>query len=287
MDKIRNRLSNGNVNVYVLSVLLLALIFAGYKYYSLSKTFDTTVNDLNKNLSETKSQKDNLLMELNNLKDTNSAFEGQIASITNTVGDLTKLKETDPELLKKYSKIYFLNENYVPAELSKIDPKYVYSGKEQYFHTRAIPFLVYMLNDARGNGINLEVLSAFRSFESQTTLKTIYKMTYGSGANQFSADQGYSEHQLGTAVDFTTKETAPMLSGFSKTTAYKWLTDHAHEYGFTLSYPSNNTYYQFEPWHWRFVGIKLATYLHNNKMYFYDLDQRAIDKYLINLFDIK
>ena len=110
-------------------------------------------------------------------------------------------------------------------------------------------------------------------------------MSYGSGANSFSADQGYSEHQLGTAIDFTTLELGSDFSSFEKTDAYKWLLDNAYEYGFILSYPKDNTYYQFEPWHWRFVGKSLANTLHQENKNFYDVDQRTIDSYLISIFD--
>ena len=75
------------------------------------------------------------------------------------------------------------------------------------------------------------------------------------------------------------------LNGFDKTTAYTWLQGNAYRYGFIVSYPKANGYYIYEPWHWRFVGIRLATYLHNNNKNFYDLDQREIDTYLVNTFD--
>jgi D-alanyl-D-alanine carboxypeptidase len=110
-------------------------------------------------------------------------------------------------------------------------------------------------------------------------------MTYGTGANKFSADQGYSEHQLGTAVDFTTEELGADFSDFEDTDAYQWLLANAHRYGFILSYPKGNKYYIFEPWHWRFVGIRLAEELHATGKYFYDMDQRFIDNYLISIFD--
>ncbi len=52
-----------------------------------------------------------------------------------------------------------------------------------------------------------------------------------------------------------------------------------------MSYPKSNIYYQYEPWHWRFVGEDLAEDLHDDKKNFYELDQREIDKYLIKIFD--
>jgi hypothetical protein len=52
-----------------------------------------------------------------------------------------------------------------------------------------------------------------------------------------------------------------------------------------LSYPKNNKYYIYEPWHWRYVGVSLATWLHDNGKYLYDVDQREIDEYLLTIFD--
>ena len=84
---------------------------------------------------------------------------------------------------------------------------------------------------------------------------------YGSGANSFSADQGYSEHQLGTTVDFSTSSLGGSLNGFDQTEAYEWLDKNAHRFGFILSYSKDNAYYIYEPWHWRFVGKDLALYI--------------------------
>jgi zinc D-Ala-D-Ala carboxypeptidase len=129
------------------------------------------------------------------------------------------------------------------------------------------------------------VLSAYRSFDTQSALKTEYKQTYGSGANTFSADQGYSEHQLGTAVDLTDKAGDAAQTSFKDSQAYTWLQNNAYKYGFELSYPSGNDYYIYEPWHWRFVGIDLATDLHTKGENFYDMDQRQISSYLVHIFD--
>jgi D-alanyl-D-alanine carboxypeptidase len=130
------------------------------------------------------------------------------------------------------------------------------------------------------------VVSAYRSFGEQSSLKASYKRTYGAGtANSFSADQGYSEHQLGTTIDFTTTILGANFAGFDKSDAYEWLLDNAYKYGFIISYPKTNAYYTYEPWHWRFVGVELATKLHDDNQHFYDLDQRAINGYLVNLFD--
>ncbi len=228
----------------------------------------------------------NLSNSLETEKYKNSLFSGQISEIVGTVGKLDKLSKTDKELLQKYSKVYFLNENYVPESLAPIPSEFIYEGeKEMQIHTKVLPFLLDLLRAARNNGMDLKIISAYRSFGEQSVLKGAYTVSYGSGANTFSADQGYSEHQLGTTIDFTTTSVGSSFSGFSKTKEYEWLIQNAYKYGFIVSYPKENTFYQFEPWHWRFVGKSLAERLNEEKQSFYDLNQRAIDAYLINIFD--
>lgn len=213
------------------------------------------------------------------------SFAGELEGLKQNVNTLVKLRNLDEELLKKYSKVYFLNENYIPRPLMPIDPQYVNNSEEQYILANVMPFLYALLDNARKEGIDLKIRWGYRSFWDQKDIKSSAKMTFGSGANKFIADQGYSEHQLGTTVDFTTSEFNGNASLFHKTKAYKWLLENAYKYGFVLSYPENNKYYIFEPWHWRFVGIKLATKLHNENKYFYELDQKEIDEYLIYIFD--
>lgn len=207
-----------------------------------------------------------------------------VASVSQTATYLTKLKDTDEELLAKYSKVYFLNEHYVPRQLAPIDSVFT-NNKSLQFHGQAITFLHALLQRAQAEGLSLVVSSAYRSFDYQSQLKGRYTQTYGSGANTFSADQGYSEHQLGTALDFSTQGLGGSLSGFDTTPQYTWLLQNAHTFGFTLSYPQGNAYYVFEPWHWRFVGVALATYLHNHNLHFYDMPQRDIDEYRASIFD--
>lgn len=213
--------------------------------------------------------------------------EQTVGSISGTVGNLQKLSQIDPELLKKYSKVYFMNENYVPAHLTDIPADYRYNQKRsEQFLTEAWPFLKRMLDSAKAAGVTLQVKSAYRSFAEQQSLKSAYTVVYGVGtANSFAADQGYSEHQLGTTVDFVGEGSGGKVDGFEKTEAYRWLAENAHFFGFELSYPKGNSYYVYEPWHWRFVGVKLTTSLNDNKLNFYDVDQREIDAYLISIFD--
>ncbi len=211
----------------------------------------------------------------------------QVQTMSSTVSILDKLSKTDKQLLAKYSSVYFLNENYVPAQLGTINAEYLARpDKPEYFLASAIGHVHDLLRAASSSGVRLQVLSAYRSFDTQAALKDGYKVTYGAGtANSFSADQGYSEHQLGSTLDFTMPELRLKLVGFDKTPGYSWLSEHAHEYGFILSYPKNNGHFVFEPWHWRYVGVELASRLQAEGKQFYDLDQRLIDTYLISFND--
>ena len=274
----------------------------GYYDYRLSKeradlrvevtTLNQTLASTTKNLDEVTQNGRNLLEALDTekqrstfLKEQSDTFGAAVQKLSGTVFTLDKLTKTDPQLLAKYSKVYFLNENYTPVSLVQIPAASVWNGKEEYFHAQALAHLERLLTASKEAGAEVQIISAYRSFERQKDLKSKYKVTYGTGANTFSAEQGYSEHQLGTAVDFTTLALGAAFEKFDQTTSFMWLKEVAYKYGFILSYPKGNAYYIYEPWHWRYVGVELATKLHDEKKNFYDMDQRAINEYLVKIFD--
>lgn len=278
--------------VAVVVVLLLAgvivygnerLIDTEDENYLLSEALESTQNSLTAANDENARLAEALLAEQERLRQLGE----QVGEITGAIGTLEKLAELEPELLQKYSKVYFLNEHYSPERLKNIPEEYLYfEDRPEEVDARMWPFLDDLLEEAEEDGIELYIYSAYRSFGEQSSLKSAYTVSYGSGANQFSADQGYSEHQLGTTVDLITPGVGGTLNnGFSQTETYQWLLDNAHKYGFTLSYPEGNQYYVFEPWHWRFVGEDLARDLKRDNRHFYDLDQRVIDEYLLEIFD--
>ena len=276
----------------VVAVLLLAgvivygnerLIDTEGENYLLSEALEFTQNSLTAANDENARLAEALAAEQERLRQLGE----QVSEITGAIGTLEKLAELEPELLQKYSKVYFLNEHYSPEKLKNIPVELLYfEDRPEEVDTRVWPFLKDLLAEAKEEGIELYVYSAYRSFGEQSSLKSAYTVSYGSGANRFSADQGYSEHQLGTTVDLITPGVGGTLNNdFSQTKAYEWLLANAHKYGFTLSYPAGNQYYIFEPWHWRFVGEDLARDLKRDERHFYDLDQRVIDGYLLEIFD--
>lgn len=250
--------------------------------------YQSQVADLDHQLKVSEEGILNLTSDLNIALGKIKENQSDISNLSGKVNTLRKLTEIDPELLKKYSKVYFLNEHYVPSSLTDIDQKFISSPERKLqIHTNVWPRLEKMLVDcAESVGSSLLVVSSYRSYGTQAILKSSYKITYGTtAANRFSAEQGYSEHQLGTTVDLSTPKLNSLTASFDQSAQFKWLVEHSHEYGFVLSYPKGNKYYIYEPWHWRYVGIDLATKLHNEDKYLYELDQREIDGYLVSIFD--
>ncbi|MGE7666305.1 M15 family metallopeptidase [Ureibacillus composti] len=122
-----------------------------------------------------------------------------------------------------------------------------------------------MAADARKAGFELVAFSTYRSYEYQQTLYNNYVERDGKeNADRYSARPGYSEHQTGLAFDIgeVGREDLWLTSEFGETEAGKWLVNNAHKYGFILRYPQGKekiTGYMYESWHFRYLGIQLAT----------------------------
>ena len=129
-----------------------------------------------------------------------------------------------------------------------------------------------MFEDAAQDGVEFTLVDSYRSYETQAEY-------YEKKVQQY-IDQGYSradaevkaatitarpntsEHQAGLALDIVTPSWPRRNSGFADTLAFKWLDANAYKYGFIQRYPKGKediTKVIFEPWHWRFVGIDIAS----------------------------
>lgn len=120
-----------------------------------------------------------------------------------------------------------------------------------------------MKADAAALGLNIYIASGFRSFASQTSIYNRYKANEGeAGADAHSARPGHSEHQSGLAFDLNS-----ITQAFGSTPEGIWVRDNAHRYGFIVRYPEGKqdiTGYIWEPWHLRYVGVDVATQLHDS-----------------------
>jgi len=124
-----------------------------------------------------------------------------------------------------------------------------------------------MFSAAAAAGYSIWNQSGFRSYDTQKALYTGYVNRSGKAqADTYSARPGNSEHQSGLAFDVCAKGKPCINSGFDNTPEAKWLSDNCYKYGFILRYPagkSGETGYKYESWHFRYVGVDLATKLYN------------------------
>jgi zinc D-Ala-D-Ala carboxypeptidase len=129
-----------------------------------------------------------------------------------------------------------------------------------------------MASAARRAGARFSVQSAYRSYATQKATFASWVRLHGYAvALQESARAGHSEHQLGTTLDLKSyRGKAPWdVADWGKTKAGKWLRANAWKYGFVMSYPKGMTTvtcYTYEPWHYRYVGRKLAKQVHDSQL---------------------
>lgn len=161
-----------------------------------------------------------------------------------------------------------LSPSYYPRDLNYLYYWGVPTQGIQLLRREAAYNLSRMTADARSDGVYMTVASAYRSYWQQARTYAYWESIYGPGAGGISAPPGASQHQLGTAVDFTNATAGYGLNrSFANSRAYGWLLNNAHRYGFVLSYPPGGYYetgYYFEPWHWRYVGPQNAKNIVNS-----------------------
>lgn len=169
-----------------------------------------------------------------------------------------------------------LDSSYVPLEM------YVVDENENNFHQFKDASLKPMLrsdikeyvdkliNDAQGLGLPIIVDSGYRSYNYQQVVLDALIKEKGDEAFKLVALPGASEHQTGLAIDFAYYENGIYNDDVKENDKEAiWLKNNAWKYGFILRYPKgkeNVTGYNFEPWHFRFVGLKLAKYLFKNDL---------------------
>lgn len=177
----------------------------------------------------------------------------------------TKDLNTNTILVNKYN---YLTEDYVPENLQTVDKKY--SSKTLQLVDYAKEAFEELSEAASKENYTVLAMSSYRSYQYQYNLYNRYVSTDGvKAADTYSARPGYSEHQTGLAVDvYNGKED---FTNFEKTKEYNWMQDNAYKFGFILRFPKDKvleTGYQYESWHYRYVGKEIAKYIHDNNLCF-------------------
>ena len=174
---------------------------------------------------------------------------------------------------------------------SKMPDDYTFDTKEcgsatavnKTLQTVACDAFLSMQKAAAADGVTVWMQSGYRSVKYQTSLyerKTKYYLDKGydnATAREKAAavvnPPGYSEHNCGLAADLNSPEHTGLDEGFEKTAAFRWLREHAGDYGFILRYPKDaedKTEIIYEPWHWRYVGVENAAKINASGLCFED-----------------
>jgi D-alanyl-D-alanine carboxypeptidase len=154
-----------------------------------------------------------------------------------------------------------LARDYVPPDLVGVSRAGLKRGQVRQI---MIADLAALAGAARAAGVPLAVQSAYRSYGEQASTFRAWVRKIGlTRATKTSARAGHSEHQLGTAIDLKGRGEMPpwKIRNWAKSATAKWLARNAWRYGFVLSYPAGTiktTCYDFEPWHYRYVGRSVA-----------------------------
>ena len=167
------------------------------------------------------------------------------------------------ELLVMVNKYNQLPSGFSQYNLVNMKPEYTIRDGKQYLLTAETnEKYEQMANAARKEGLSMLVVSAYRTESYQRGLYNNKVATAGKVyADNYSARPGHSEHQTGMAIDIGSTEGV-----FEYTPEFKWLQQHAHEYGFILRYMKGKewiTGYSYEPWHYRYVGTDVAKIIHD------------------------
>lgn len=250
------------------------LLNIGYKYNEINKIEDVLSNDsidiINKYeynnqllsyLGLTYFKEDNLERYINYYEDNKDMDYTDIITFVNIGLDneyYSNVKdiEDDNDILVLVNKYNKLDNNYVPDDLETLSSKYAVGT--QQLRKEALNKFMEMCDAAMEDGITIKAGSTYRSYSYQLGLYNRYVNRDGKKeADRYSARAGYSEHQTGLAIDILNKSLEFIDEGNKE---YDWLINNSYKYGYILRYTKDEdiTGYQFEPWHFRYVGEKVA-----------------------------
>lgn len=276
----KNKIIALSITAVLLAVLLIVLIFVnaacsdGDNMAEISSDPSSLQSDISSDTMDTSSfdlsQSSSDVSDDTSSEDESSATSEKPgnAVVTSSNSDETQISvETGEWYLRLVNAKYVLPDDFSPT-LSTISMDYA-RDEGMKFDSRAIDNLEAMCAAAKQDGINLLVISAYRTYSLQEGLynnKVSFYLNQGYGEEEAGdlaatvvARPKTSEHNLGLAVDFNDVE-----ERFDQTDEYKWLRAHCAEYGFIMRYAKetrNITGVIYEPWHYRYVGKDVATYI--------------------------
>ncbi len=177
----------------------------------------------------------------------------------------SKKADTSKGMYTLVNKFYYLDSDYVSEDIINTEPKY--SRDTAKLNKTAYENFVKMADAAKKENLTIKITTAYRNYNFQSILYNNYVKNDGvKAADTYSARPGYSEHQLGYSTDLTNGNNIS-FDKFETTDEFKWLQKNAYKYGFILRFPKGKDYltgYMYESWHYRYVGVEIATYIYEN-----------------------
>lgn len=189
------------------------------------------------------------------------------------------VEETNPDSLTALiSKHRYINEDYEPSDLVDMSDDYANNYyRQMQLRTEAYESFKKMVDAAREERLNFYAESGYRTFKFQKQLYNNYVNNNGyAKANLYAARAGFSEHQLGTAVDLANIYTIDETDA-----EYEWIMNNGYKYGWIFRYTeewTDLTGFAKEPWHIRYVGVDVATKMHDEKISFEEYWIKYVNK---------
>lgn len=280
------KIKKKNFIIFIIFIVLIGFSFTKLTTLILN-TFDSPKKEIE---NKTLTKKEKKLQKLNNINKKISYFKmenlDRYISYKNKNKDLSDeqiIKDVNMDLDKKQyedmhetinlnkinilvNKHNYLKEDYVPENLKSLSSTYALSNMKMV--EEAANAFENLSKDASKENYKVIAMSTYRSYEYQVDLYNKYVKSDGKdAADTYSGRPGNSEHQTGLAVDvYNQTET---YTNFEKTKEYNWMQENAYKYGFILRFPKdkeNETGYEFESWHYRYVGKDIAKYIHKHNI---------------------
>lgn len=228
---------------------------------------------------------DNLDRYLAYQKENRTEKLSMIVSLVNVKADYEwydedAIKKTDISLkeMMLVNKFYHLSDDYTPDNIENISSTYAYD--ENSTTKEVFKAFKNMWLKAKEEDLSLIITSSYRTYEDQERIWNSYANSKSEEwADLYAARAGYSEHQTGLALDIVTYNST--MDNFDDSDEAKWLKKNAHKYGFILRYPKgkeNITGYDYEPWHYRYVGVENAKKIYEEGITFDEYYAYYIEK---------
>lgn len=196
--------------------------------------------------------------------------------------NMDKADYTDSEVVEKFSVDMLVNKHrelpsdFEPDDLIEIDEEYA-SDEGMMANKEAVYAFIQMYKAAAKEELGLVINSSYRSYSAQEEICEYYRSLYGdSYVEKYVAQPGFSEHQTGLAFDIGSTSSRV----FADSKEYEWMQENAYKYGFILRFPKKYediTGFRNEPWHYRYVGKKIAKYIYENNI--------TLEEYYVTVLD--